>query len=177
MVYESNGLFTSFVTANVRNQFDTNRNGLERNEVARAALSYRRSQDPTDQKIASLLSTISVGGRDGNGYFTEIDSDRNNILSLNELNQFAGLDGNQNEFSPEDVKRLNPGRFAEGGVTVDENRLQQIANGNNSYTPPNTSPDNGFPTQIFQLLSLFLQLFTQFLGGNNGNVNQPPKYL
>lgn len=173
MAYDSNGLFTSFLTVNARNQIDRNRNGLERNEIAQGALSYRRSQDPTDQKIASLLATISVGGRDGNGYFNEIDTDRNNILSFNELNNFAALDGNQNEFSSEDVRRLNPSRFVEGGVTVDENRLQQIANGNN----PNTPSNNGFPSQIFQLLSLFLQLFTQLLGGNNGGVNPPPRYL
>lgn len=160
------GVFTSFVTVNVANQYDTNRNGLEKKEIAQAALNLRNTNDPTDQKTGSLLATIVAGGKDGAGFFNEIDTDRNGSLSTSEFQRFAGLDGKADSFSTDDVKALSPTRYVEGGVAIDNNKLQQIANGTDPQQPPNQLNQSPL-TLLLSILSLFLQFLTQ--PGNGGN--------
>jgi hypothetical protein len=184
----STGVFSSFVTINVANRFDTNRDGLDKREVARAAVETPASGDVTDQKLRVLLATTVVGGRNGYGYFEDIDQDRNGRLSTDELNRFASLDGNGDTFSSTDFQRLAPNKFLEGGRELDEERLRAIAEGRPVYTPPATQPPSYNPppttppgynptTQpggldssqlLVSFLRLFLQLFTQLLGGQQG---------
>lgn len=183
----SSNVYSSFVTVSAFRDYDKDKNGLDKKEIAQGALSLKDGTS-TDKRTASLLATVVAGGKNGAGFFEDIDTDRNGRLSVSEFDRLAGLDGNKNEFSSDDFKTLAPNKVQTEAVNISEQKLRDIADGKtvnntptdysaptdyntptNNYDPPSSQEPykqpEGFQQQILSLfvnlLQTILKLFTQ----------------
>lgn len=145
------------------NQFDTDNNGLDRKELAKAALDNRVSTD-----LKRLAGTIALGGKDNAGYMAEmaaLTTDNatigNERISYGDFVGLAGKTGNSLNFEALDFKAIAEAKYVEGGISISVQKLQEVAG---ITTTPNDNPLGNIQNLLPILVLMMLM---------NG-FNQPP---